>query len=152
MWDRILKFGSAASGALVGFIGGFDPLFSILAAAILLDYLSGLIVAWRGRSHKTETGGISSKISFDGLARKAFIFLIVLLSALLDAALGNDAKMFQTAATCYYIANEGISILENAALMGVPFPKRILDSLEAMRSGNDGKQGGKPDEDEASGA
>ena len=77
-----------------------------------IDYASGLIVAACGRSPKTEAGGLSSKAGFVGLARKGFIMLIVLLATLLDRAVGNQAMVFQSAATCYYIANEGLSILE----------------------------------------
>jgi len=140
MWDRIVKAASCLGGALIGLAGGANGLFAMLAGAMGLDYLSGLIVACRGRSPKSETGGVSSMIGFDGLARKTFILLIVLLAALLDQALGTGANLFRTASTCYYIANEGISIMENAALMGVPFPEKIKNALEAFRE-NHGARG-----------
>ena len=72
-------------------------------------------------------------MGFDGLIRKAFIMVVVLVATLLDRAIGNSAAVFQTAATMYYIANEGISILENTALMGVSYPRFIASALEELK-------------------
>ena len=72
-----------------------------------------------------------------GLAKKGFIMLIVLIATLLDRAIGNTAMVFQSATVCYYIANEGLSVLENADLMGVPFPAFIRERLEGMRTAED---------------
>ena len=91
---------------------------------------------WRG-FYKTEGGGVSSRAGFDGLARKELIILIVLMATLLDRAIGSDGAIFQTAACGYYIANEGISILENSALLGVPYPKAVMNALEALREKGD---------------
>lgn len=144
-WDRVTKAVAGIIGGAAGLLGGWSMLLTILAWFMGIDYFSGLIVAWRGRSPKTEHGGISSKAGFDGLIRKAFIMLVVLMATLLDRAIGNSASVFQTAATTYYIANEGISILENTSLMGVKYPAFILKALEAMRERGD--QGGKTPED-----
>lgn len=139
MWDRIIKAFAAIGGAIAGLLGEWSTMLTLLAVAMGVDYLSGLIVAWRGKSPKTEGGGLSSKAGFDGLAKKAFIILIVLLATILDRAVGGTTAIFQTAATAYYIANEGLSILENAALMGVNFPPKIKNALEALKSkGDDG--------------
>ena len=142
-WDRVTKAVAGIIGGAAGLLGGWSPLLTILAWFMGIDSFSGLIVAWRGRSPKTEHGGISSKAGFDGLIRKAFIMLVVLMATLLDRAIGNSASVFQTAATTYYIANEGISILENTSLMGVKYPAFILRALEAMRERGD--QGGEAD-------
>ena len=136
-WDRVTKAVAGIIGGAAGLLGGWSMLLTILAWFMGIDYFSGLIVAWRGRSPKTEHGGISSKAGFDGLIRKAFIMLVVLMATLLDRAIGNSASVFQTAATTYYIANEGISILENTSLMGVKYPAFILKALEAMRERGD---------------
>ena len=77
---------------------------------------------------------MSSTIGFLGLLKKAFIILIVLLATLLDREIGTGSTVFQMATVFYYIANEGISILENAALMGVPFPPKVKEALEAMKT------------------
>lgn len=133
MWDKLTKAGAAVVGALAGLMGEWNVMLTALAVLMVLDYLSGLLCAWRGVSPKTVTGGVSSKASFDGLARKAFIILIVLLATILDHVIDMGSAVFQTAATMYYIANEGISILENAALLGVPFPERMKKTLEAVK-------------------
>ena len=137
-WNRIVKLFSGAVGAVAGLMGEWSAALSILAAMMLIDYLTGVIVAWRGRSPKTESGGVSSRAGFDGLIRKALIMAVVLLATLLDTAAGNSARVFQTAATTYYIANEGISILENTALMGVTYPKFVMNALEALKQKGDG--------------
>ena len=136
-WDKIVKWLAGTVGAVAGLLGEWNVLLTILAIMMALDYFTGLIVAWRGRSPKTAGGGVSSRVGFDGLIRKAFIMVVVLVATLLDTAIGNAAHVFQTAAVMYYIANEGISILENTALMGVQYPKFIINALEAMRDKND---------------
>lgn len=137
MWDKIIKALATVAGALAGLLGEWSTMLTLLAIAMGVDYLSGLIVAWRGKSPKTDGGGLSSKAGFDGLARKAFIVLIVLLATILDKAVGGTTAVFQMATVAYYIANEGLSILENAALMGVPFPAKVKDALEALKSKGD---------------
>lgn len=148
-WDNITKALAAALGAVAGLLGEWNVLLTILAILMLTDYLTGLIVAWRGKSPKTEGGGVSSRAGFDGLIRKFFIMVVILVATLLDVAIGNATRIFQTAATMYYIANEGISILENTALMGVKYPVFIEKALEALREKNDrGPDGGDDPEDE----
>lgn len=144
-WDKITKAIAAALGALAGLLGEWNMLLTILAWFMVIDYLTGLLVAWRGKSPNSETGGVSSKASFDGLVKKFFIMLVVLVATLLDAAIGADQRIFQTAAATYYIANEGISILENTSLMGVPYPAFIRKALEAMKKKGD--EGEKPNGD-----
>lgn len=137
-WDKITKAIAGVVGAVAGLLGSWTMLLTILAWFMGIDYATGLIVAWRGRSPKSETGALSSKAGFDGLIRKAFIMLVILMATLLDRAIGNSTSVFQTAAAMYYIANEGISILENTSLMGVRYPSFILKALEAMRDKGDG--------------
>ena len=136
--EQIVKRIAAAIGALAGLFGDWNELMTVLAVLMALDYATGLIAAWRGKSPKTDGGGVSSKAGFDGLIRKALIMAVVLLATLLDTAAGNSARVFQTAATTYYIANEGISILENTALMGVTYPKFVMNALEALKQKGDG--------------
>lgn len=136
MWDRIAKNAAALIGAAAGLLGGWDMMLTVLAWMMCIDYATGLICAWCGRSPKTEGGGVSSKAGFIGLARKGLMMLIVLTATLLDRALGSDGAVFQTAACGYYIANEGISILENGALMGLTYPKAIRNALEQLRGEN----------------
>lgn len=145
--DKIIKGACAVAGAVAGIFGEWNALLTILAVCMLLDYISGLIVAALGKSSKTEGGGIDSNAGFIGLAKKALIMLIVLLATVLDKALGTDRMVFQTAAACFYIANEGISIIENAGKIGVPVPGALRKALEQLRDKNDGG-GDKPDDKE----
>lgn len=139
-WDKVVKLLAGIAGATAGLLGEWNVMLTLLAVMMVIDYLSGVIVAWRGKSPKTENGGVSSKAGFDGLAKKAFIVLIVLLATVLDKAIGNGSMVFQMAAVFYYIANEGLSILENAALLGVPFPAGMKSALEALKQkGDDAK-------------
>ena len=133
MWNRIIKFASLAAGAIAGLYGEWSAALNILLVMMAVDYLTGILLAVIGKSPKTEGGGLSSKVGFVGIARKGFIMLIVLVATQLDRAVGNQSMIFQTATVFYYIANEGLSILENADLMGIPFPALIRERLEGMR-------------------
>ena len=137
MWDKILKGICLVAGMIAGLYGEWTAALTILAVMMAVDYITGVLVAITGRSPKTDGGGLSSKIGFVGLAKKGFIMLIVLVATQLDRAIGNTSMVFQTATVFYYIANEGLSILENADLMGVPFPRWIKEKLETMRESKD---------------
>ena len=86
MWDKVLKGLCAAAGAIAGLLGEWNVLLSVLAGFMVIDYATGLICAWRGRSPKTDGGGVSSRVGFDGLARKGLIILIVLMATLTRAS------------------------------------------------------------------
>lgn len=137
MWDKIIKGACAIIGVIAGLYGEWTAALSILAIMMGVDYITGVLVAITGRSPKTDGGGLSSKIGFIGIAKKGFIMLIVLVATQLDKAIGNTAMVFQTATVFYYIANEGLSILENAEAIGVPFPAFIRERLESMREAKD---------------
>jgi len=139
IWNKVVKALATVGGAIAGIFGEWSILMTILAAAMVLDYISGVLVAAFGKSLKSEGGHLGSKVGFVGLAKKALIIMIVLLATLLDKALGAEAMVFQTATVCYYIANEGISVVENAGLMGLPVPSTIAKALEQMRDKNKGE-------------
>ena len=132
-WEKTVKTLAALAGAVAGLFGEWSPLLTILVAVMSLDYVSGVIVAACGRSPKTEGGRLSSKAGFVGIARKALMLLLIGLATLIDRALGSETMVFQTSLAFYYIANEGLSILENAALLDVRFPGKIKRALESMR-------------------
>ena len=133
MWDKIIKGTAALAGAVAGLFGGWSPVLTILVVMMGIDYVTGVLAAITGHSDKTDHGGLSSKAGFVGIARKGIVMLIVLLATLLDRALGNQTMVFQSATVFYYIANEGLSVLENAARMGVPFPAQVKRALEGMK-------------------
>ena len=132
-WDKILKILAGVAGAICGLFGEWTTTLTILVVVMAIDYISGVLVAACGKSPKTEAGGLSSKVGFIGIAKKGFIMLLVLLATMLDKAIGNETMVFQTSLVFYYIANEGLSILENAALMGLPFPEKLKKALETLR-------------------
>lgn len=86
-----------------------------------------------GQSKKSDTGALSSKVGFIGLARKAMILGIVLLAAVLDRVMGSAACT--GAVTLFYIVNESLSILENAVLLGVPIPEKLRQTLDIAKKG-----------------
>lgn len=153
MWKKIVEALAAAAGAVASFFCGLPPIIWILLAVITLDYVTGIVCGVMGKSPKTENGGLSSKEAFQGLLRKALILFVVLLAALLDRAVAVSADIEFAAvsgATClWFIASEGMSILENAAAMGVPIPKILLNMLELFKSkgGDDEKPPDRPDAD-----
>ena len=138
MWKKIIEALAAAAGAVASFFCGLPPIMWVLMALMTIDYITGLTCGWMGVSPKTENGGLSSKEAFKGLLRKALIILVVLLAALLDHAVSMSADIEFAAvagATClWFIASEGMSILENAAALGVPIPKIMLQALELFKS------------------
>ena len=138
---RILELLAAAGGAVASFFVQMPPLVWILLAVMTIDYITGLICAAMGKSSKTENGYIASNVAWQGLMKKALILLVVLLAALLDQAVSKGAGIqFEAVmgATClWFIASEGLSILENVATMGVPVPKILLKLLEVMRAKGD---------------
>ena len=136
-WDKITKAIFAAAGAVAGLFGEWNTMLTIFVAMMALDYITGLIVAACGRSPKTEGGRLSSKAGFVGICRKAVMMLLVLVATLLDKSLGNETMVFQSSLVFYYIANEGLSILENAAILGVKFPSKLQKALEAMQERED---------------
>ena len=144
---------AAIGGAIASFFTGLPPIIWVLIAVMSIDYLTGILCGLMGKSPNTENGGVSSKMAFKGLMKKMLIILVVLLAALLDKAvsMGTGVSFEAVAgATClWFIASEGFSILENAAAMGIPIPKILLQALEIMRSkGNGpGKDKEEPEED-----
>lgn len=123
---------AAAGSALAGALGGWDAALSTLLVLMALDYITGVLVAavWH-KSGKTDSGGVSSAAGFKGLLRKAVTLLMVFLGAQMDKTLGID--YVRTAVCLFYIANEGLSILENTAIMGVPYPAFIRNMLDVLR-------------------
>ena len=138
---KILELLSAAGGAVASFFVTMPPLVYILIAVMTIDYVTGLICGAMGKSEKTETGYLKSHAAFLGLLKKACILLVVLLASLLDMAVSSGAGIqFEAVmgATClWFIASEGLSILENVARMGIPVPKIMLKLLEVMRAKGD---------------
>lgn len=143
---KLTEYLAAIAGAVASFFCGLPPIMWVLVAVMTLDYITGLICGLMGKSPKTENGGLSSSEAFKGILKKALIFLVVLLAALLDRAVAMGAGIEFSAvagATClWFIASEGMSVLENAAAMDIPIPRVLLQALELFKS--KGGSGDKP--------
>lgn len=138
---KITELLAAVGGAIASFFVTMPPLVWILIAVMSIDYITGLICGAMGKSNKTENGYLESHAALKGLLKKGLIILVVLLAALLDQAVSTEAGIEFAAvmgATClWFIASEGLSILENVALMGIPVPAILLKLLEVMRAKGD---------------
>ena len=110
-------------------------MLQVLVTFMVVDYISGWIVAILGHSIKTESGHLDSRISYKGILKKGLAMLVVLLASKLDEAVGQN--VFRNMSVWFYIATEGLSILENLALAGVPFPAAVKKALEQLREKND---------------
>ena len=128
---RFLKAVSALIGGVAGFLWGeLDGLLIALIACICLDYISGLIVG--AVQHR-----LNSQVSFTGLAKKSFIMIVVALCHIIDTQVfGGTSSILRSAACGMYIANEGLSILENGGKLGVPYPKKLREVLEQLHDKN----------------
>ena len=112
-------------------IGGFDKLLIALIVFMVIDFLSGLILAIVFKnSNKTKNGRLSSEAGIKGLAKKIFILFIVAVGTQLDLVLG--VSFVRDGVVIAFISMEGLSILENVALAGVPVPKLIKNALEVL--------------------
>lgn len=133
----------AAVGAFIAkTLGGWDAMMKLLAALMCLDILTGWLVAalWK-RSNKSESGALNSKANFKGLCKKGMIILLVWVGALLDNAVGST--YVRNMVVIFFVGNEGLSLLENLGLMGVPYPdffKRMLEVLHDQGDKGGGEQ------------
>ena len=119
---------TAVIGAVVGFLfGEVTGLFWALIAFMALDYLTGVIIAIINKK-------LSSEVGFKGLAKKFLILVFVAVGHILDTYVLGNTAVFMTAVMLFYIANEGVSLVENAALLGLPVPEKIKDILEQIKN------------------
>jgi toxin secretion/phage lysis holin len=134
--DAILAFLAAAGAYIANILGGWDAMLKVLVAMMCADYVTGLIVAGVfKRSDKTETGKLSSDAGMRGLVKKCMVLLLVYISVLLDNATG--AHYVRSAVLVFFIGNEGLSLLENIGLMGVPYPAFLKNMLQALHDKGD---------------
>ncbi len=127
-----LKAGAAALGCGCGFfIGGLDGILITLIVLVCADYITGVIAA--ALEHN-----LSSEVGLKGICKKVMIFLLVGIANLADSYLFQGATPMRDTVIFFYIANEGISILENAGEIGLPIPKCLEKTLTALK--NEGEE------------
>lgn len=133
-WNTIQLIFSAVGGWLGYFLGGCDGLLYALLAFVVIDYITGVMCAINDRT-------LSSEVGFRGICRKVLIFLLVGIANILDVQVIGTGSVLRTAVIFFYISNEGVSLLENAAHLGLPVPEKIKIVLEQLhdRSENEGK-------------
>ena len=136
MKNAVLGALAVVGSAITQAMGGWDVTLKVLVGFMAVDYVTGILVAavWH-KSSKSETGALESNACFKGLLKKMMILLIVWMAAMLDRATGSEFGW--TAVCLFYIGNEGLSILENSVIMGVPWPNTIKNVLEVMRKQGD---------------
>ena len=133
-WNTIQLVFAAVGGWLGYFLGGCDGLLYALIAFVAIDYITGVMCAI---SDKT----LSSEVGFKGICRKVLIFLLVGIANIIDVQVLGAPGVLRTAVIFFYLSNEGVSLLENAAHLGLPVPDAIKTVLEQLHDRSDGKEG-----------
>lgn len=134
-WNTIQIAFTAVGGWLGYFLGGCDGLLYTLLAFVILDYLTGVMCAIVDKK-------LSSEIGFRGIFKKVLIFVLVGVGHLMDVQILGAAGVLRTAVIFFYLSNEGVSLVENTAHLGLPIPTKLKAVLEQLhdRSEKDGEE------------
>ena len=124
-WNTVQCVFTAVGGWLGYFLGGCDGLLIALVMFAVVDYITGVMCAIAGQK-------LSSEVGFRGICRKELIFILVGIANILDVNVIGTGSVLRTAVIFFYISNEGVSLLENAAHLGLPVPTKIKDVLEQL--------------------
>ena len=124
-WNTVQFIFTAVGGWLGYFLGGCDGLLIALVAFVAIDYITGIMCAVADKSLSSEGG-------FKGICRKVLSFLLVGIANILDVQVIGMGSVLRTAVIFFYLSNEGVSLLENAAHLGLPVPEKIKNVLEQL--------------------
>ena len=124
-WNSIQLVFAGIGGWLGYFLGGCDGLLYALLAFVVIDYITGVMCAIADKN-------LSSEVGFKGICRKVLIFLLVGISNVLDVQVIGTGSVLRIAVIFFYISNEGVSLLENAAHLGLPVPEKMKIVLEQL--------------------
>lgn len=116
-------------GIITYLLGGWDIALITLAVFMVLDYITGMTASYITKEWSSETGAI-------GLLKKGTIIIMIILGVFLDRLVTGDTWIFRNVIAMFYIANEGLSIVENCGRIGLPVPERLLNALEQLRDDN----------------
>lgn len=120
-----IKYGIAVAGGLItGFLGGWDTSLKVLVAFVVLDYFTGLLAAYFEKK-------LDSTVGFKGITRKVLLFVPIGVGYYLDQLLGQ--QVLRSLAIWFYLANEGLSLVENLGRCGVPMPPGLVDALQQIK-------------------
>ena len=126
-WNVIQALLAAVGGWLGYFLGGCDGLLYALIAFVVIDYITGVMCAIYDKN-------LSSSVGFKGICKKVLIFLMVGIGHILDTKVIGTGSVLRTAFIFFYISDEGISLIENAAHLGLPIPEKLRDVLEQLHN------------------
>ena len=132
----ILSGVACVGAAIASLLGGWTGAMTTLVILMLIDYVTGIIVA--GVFHaspKSSGGALSSAVGFKGICRKFVILLIVVVACRVDLLL--ETNIIRDATCIGFCANELVSITENAGLMGIPLPRKLVEAIEVLKGDND---------------
>ncbi len=130
IWISV-QLGLATIGGFLGWLlGGLDGFLYALVAFVVLDYITGIMCAVLDKS-------LSSEIGFRGIFKKVLIFSLVGIGHIIDQSVIGDGSVIRTAVIFFYLSNEGVSVLENAAYIGLPIPQKLKDVLEQLHHRDD---------------
>ncbi len=124
-WTTIQIAFTAIGGWLGWFLGGCDGLLYALLAFVVIDYITGVMCAIVDHT-------LSSAVGFKGICRKVLIFTLVGIGHILDTQVIGSGSVLRTAVIFFYISNEGVSLVENAAHLGLPIPEKLKAVLEQL--------------------
>lgn len=127
VWLRIKLVLSLLGGAVSSLVGGMDGLMIVLLACMIIDYLTGVMHAILERQ-------LSSAVGFKGICKKVLIFVMVGAAHLLDVYILGGTGALRSAVICFYLSNEGISMLENASRIGLPIPDALREVLAQLHA------------------
>ena len=130
IWTGIQIAFSAIGGFIGWFLGGFDGFLYALIAFAVIDYITGVMCAISDKK-------LSSEVGFKGICRKVLIFVLVGIGNLVDVYVLGEAGVLRTAVIFFYLSNEGISLLENSAHLGLPIPQKLKSVLEQLHNRNE---------------
>ena len=129
-WNGIQFVFTMIGGWLGYFLGGCDGLFIALVMIVVMDYISGVMCAIADKN-------LSSEVGFKGICRKVLIFILVGIANILDVQVIGTGSVLRTAIIFFYISNEGVSLLENAAHLGLPVPEKLKVVLKQLHDKSD---------------
>lgn len=127
-WSQVVI--AAIGGWLGYFLGGWDGFLYALVAFVVIDYVTGLMCAVLEKK-------LSSEVGFRGIFKKVLIFSLVAIGHIIDQSVIGEGSVIRTAVIFFYLSNEGISIIENTAIIGLPVPQKLKDILEQLHNKSD---------------
>lgn len=130
VWAKLQMAFSVIGGWLGYFVGGVDGLMTALLIFMILDYVTGLMCAVADKK-------LSSSVGFKGICKKVLIVMLVDVAHVVDMYVVGSGNALRSAVVCFYLSNEGVSMLENAAHLGLPIPEKLKGILAQLHNRDD---------------